>query len=299
MEVTPELLEAVRNPPSLAFLGALIGGAVSLVGGIAGRKDAKKRDKAAAEAAKVPVVTSHTVDLPGLVRQAEEAGFNPQTILNAGGLSAFTTTTTTGQNAMAAVPTAPSMGSVLAGAAGTAFNIYREDMQTKAAALSSFPPAPKMGMAEALGWTPAGGKATGGGAAFGAVPTLARNGGAPVQKAMGKYNGAPVPFEVGEVTVTNPHTTAYVDPTISDAELEETRYGDSELNATISFIERKYADTVYNLTGSTVAGRNRVYSNAWNAVRGAAMRMYGPLSNMGAEAYIKNRPLKNAGGGGW
>ncbi|QIG67465.1 hypothetical protein EVB40_007 [Rhizobium phage RHph_TM3_3_14A] len=125
------------------FLGALIGGAVSLVGGLMGRSDAKKRDAAAAKAAKVPVIsnTSHELDLKAMNAAAIAAGYNPMTILNAGGLSAFTKTRTetTGQNAMAAVPTAPSVGSVVAGAASSAFNIWRDDRQAAAqtAALSA------------------------------------------------------------------------------------------------------------------------------------------------------------------
>jgi hypothetical protein len=155
------------------FLDALIGGAVSLVGGLFGRSDAKKRDKAAAEAAKVPVVTdsdtSHTVDLPGLVAAAEASGFNPMTILNAGGLSAFTSTkqhtVTTGQNAMAAVPTAPSVGSVIAQSVGNAFQIYREDKAAaQTAALSAFPPAPvsSRGIMSVIGGTSGGYAAQGG-----------------------------------------------------------------------------------------------------------------------------------------
>jgi len=127
------------------FLNALIGAGLSLASGLMGRADAKKRDRAAAEAAKVPVVTSHKLDLKGMNQAAIEAGYNPMTILQAGGMSAFTTTSTTGQNAMAAVPTAPSVGSVFAGAAMSAFDIYRDDQKTAAAAATYFPPAPVQG----------------------------------------------------------------------------------------------------------------------------------------------------------
>ncbi|MEM5245114.1 hypothetical protein VTU32_12355 [Thermoanaerobacter sp. CM-CNRG TB177] len=164
------------------FLGALIGGAVSLVGGLMGRSDAKKRDAAAAKAAKVPVIsnTSHEVDLKALNAAAIAAGYNPMTILNAGGLSAFTKTRTetTGQNAMAAVPTAPSVGSVVAGAASSAFNIWRDDRQaaaqTAALSASSFPPAPRPGnsLMAVLTGTAAGGASGGGGLQFAAVPRL-------------------------------------------------------------------------------------------------------------------------------
>lgn len=248
-----------------AFLGALIGGAISLFGGLSARKDAKKRDAAAAEAAKVPVETeqrvSHRVDLPALVAQSQAAGFNPMTILNAGGLSAFTETeqwtSTTGQNAMAAVPTAPSFGTVLAGAASTAFNIAREDMQAaKTAALSSFPPAPRMDMATALGWSAGGGVAGGGGAQFRASPSL-------------HADGRPIKGSIETPTVTNPHTSAYVDPSLPDAEMSETRYGDSEILSMLTGGYTIYSDLVYNLTGSTNAGRNAVYGKAYDAVKGA------------------------------
>lgn len=293
MSITPDLLAAVQEPPSQAFLGALLGAGASLVGGLFARSDAKKRDKAAAEAAKVPVVTSHKVDLPGLVSSAEAAGFNPLTILNAGGLSAFTTTTTTGQNAMAAVPTAPSFGSVLSGAVGKGIDIYREDAQRAAdrqvAALSSFPAAPRLDMASIFARTAGGGKAGGGGVQFGAVPSLTS----------GANDGRPLSFTYEQSSVTNPHTSAYVDPTLADAETSETRYGDSELLSMATGAYTLYSDLVYNLTGSTNAGRNAVYSNAWEAVRSTAARVVAPLSNMGAEAYMRTVPKGKSGGGGW
>lgn len=274
-------------PTTHAFLGALIGGAISLIGGAAARKDAKKRDAAAAEAAKVPVVTdstattSHEVDLPGLISAAEASGFNPMTILNAGGLSAFTTSTakthseTTGQNAMAAVPTAPSMGTVFANAASTGFNIYREDAAAKTAAnnaaLSQYPAAPPMSAAQALGLTPAGGRTSisGSQAAFSVGPSLSQRAG----------SGAPMMPEIEAPKTTNPHKRFDIDPTIPGAEAYEQRYGDSELANTMAWGMTGFDDLWYNVTGKTSDERYEQYGkplingakSAFDSVRSGAL----------------------------
>lgn len=46
-----------------------------------------------------------------------------------------------------------------------------------------------------------------------------------------QYTGEPYLYDwkVGDVTVTNPYTSLYVNPNISDVEIKETRYGDSSL----------------------------------------------------------------------
>lgn len=243
------LITAGVVPTTHGFLGALIGGAISLVGGAAARKDAKKRDEAAAEAAKVPVETesetSHTVDLKGMNQAAIDAGWNPYTILMAGGLGAFTKSNTksvtTGQNAMAAVPTAPSFGSVLAGASGTAFNLYREDAAAKAAAkptLSTFPSAPPMSAAQALGLTPAGGKSARG------LSFVTSN----VPKASA---GAPRAPEVETPKTQNPHIYGRIDPTNPGASAWTQRYGDSEVLQMIAGVSVIADDLIYNITGKT------------------------------------------------
>lgn len=245
------------------FLGALIGGAIALFGGMSAKKDAEKRDKAAAKAAEVPVETDteHTVDLKGLVEKAQEAGFNPMTILNAGGLAAFTKThtKTTGQNAMAAVPTAPSTGSVIAGALSTGFNIYREDAAAeraeRVAAMSSFPARPTATLGSILTGTPAGGKAGGGGAQFAAAPAL---------KA-----GAPVVPEFERGTKVNPHSTWKVDPTIPSAEDGETEYGD--LLGNVFGVRNLYLNTLYNLTGMTEPERHKYYGEVYESAKTGAM----------------------------
>lgn len=229
------------------FLGALIGGLFA-------RSAAKKAAKAAEEAAKVPVVTetSHTVDLLAMNAKAIEAGYNPMTLLNAGGLSAFTTTKniTTGQNAMAAAQAkaaVPSMGSVFAGALGGALDSLTSTVFQAAAPMSKdyFPPAPtrSMGMAEALGWktlgnTPAGSRVSG------AMQFASGMAGSPP-----KGLGSPVVPQQGERTVTNPYNKALVDPTVGDAEGHETRGGDIASSAAGAWIY--YNDYLYNMTGTT------------------------------------------------
>lgn len=232
------------------FLGALIGG-------IFARKDAKKAAKLAAEAAKVPQVTTseHVLDLKAMNAAAIEAGYNPQTILNAGGMSAFTKTTqtTTGHNAMAAAQAAgavPSMGSVFAGAVGSTLDAMTASTFKAMAPMSTsyFPPAPKMGMAKAMGWedvitgTSGGGKAGGGGARVLAT------------SAMSAKAGMPQTPTIETPTVTNPHNRYAVDPTIRDADAFSARYGEPGEWASAPWIV--YNDTMYNLTGTTNADRN-------------------------------------------
>ncbi|QWY83452.1 hypothetical protein [Rhizobium phage RHph_X92] len=275
------------------FLGALIGGAVSMIGGMMGRSDAKKRDAAAAKAAKVPVITntSHEVDLAGMNAAAIAAGYNPMTILNAGGLSAFTKTRTetTGQNAMAAVPTAPSFGSVLANAASSAFNIYREDAAAasaqRTAALSSFPPVPRpsAGLMSIIAGTPAGGRSAGGGAQF-----MAR----PMMSALPKVAGLPVTPSVEQPTLTNPHPNAAIDATTRDASAYEERYGD--VAGSVAGIWVAYQDALRNVTGLDQKDRHQFYAdtvnNGWHRLKSAYQA---------AQAAYAASPAPTAVGGAW
>ncbi|QIG67237.1 hypothetical protein EVB36_007 [Rhizobium phage RHph_TM36] len=307
------------------FLGALIGGAVSLVGGLMGRSDAKKRDAAAAKAAKVPVIsnTSHELDLKAMNAAAIAAGYNPMTILNAGGLSAFTKTRTetTGQNAMAAVPTAPSVGSVVAGAASSAFNIWRDDRQaaaqTAALSASSFPPAPRPGnsLMAVLTGTAAGGASGGGGLQIAAVPRLTQKAGA----------GMPVTPSVEQPTLTNPHPNAAIDRDTRDASAYEERYGD--VAGSVAGIWVAYQDALRNVTGYDQKERHKFYANTvnagWQAVKSAYAGAQGQFAGTGAPTIlggawdrakqglaresnawfgtggILGPSTKNGGGGGW
>lgn len=325
-----ELFREALNHQNNAFLGALIGGGLSLIGGLFGRKDAKKKDRKAKKdadiankkaeeenkkaeeraekASKTPVITktASKVDLKGLVQAAQDAGFNPVTYLNSGALSAYTSTTskTTGSNAGAltnvgyipptfATASAPSVGSVIAGALGTGFNIAREDglFQAKAA-VNSFPSAPKPGWAQAMPemFTTAAKAFVTKGTMSQKMPT----------------DGSAIRPSVETPTMTNPHTSAYVDPTVSDAEMMETRYGDSEILAMYGAVTRGYADLVYNVTGSTSAGRSKVYEWMWNKATGALKQGVGMANHANAFEAIqaaggtsRGKLSTRNGGGGW
>lgn len=230
----------------------------SLISGIFARKDAKKAAKLAEEAAKVPLVqeTEHEVDLIGMNNAAIEAGYNPMTLLNAGGLSAFTKTknTTTGHNAMAAAQAkgaVPSMGSVFAGAVGSTLDNLTASVFQAAAPLSKnyFPPAPPkvVGMADALGWNTlaktAGGTKVAGSSGF----VTGMNGkGAPA-------HGNPLVPVQGEVTVTNPWPKQKVDPYFRDAEGTETRSSDVVSNAYGVWVTGM--DWMYDQTGISYPDR--------------------------------------------
>lgn len=240
------------------FLGALIGGLFA-------RSAAKKAAKAAEEAAKIPVVTenesSHKVDLLGMNAAAIEAGYNPMTLLNAGGLSAFTTSysksTTTGHNAMAAAQAqaaVPSMGSVFAGALGSTLDNLTSTVFKAAAPMSKdyFPPAPPkaMGMADALGWSTlantAGGANVRGSSGFSTgMNGKAANSNVPL--------GNPLAPVAGEVTVTNPWPVQKVDPYFRDAEGTETRSSDVVSNAYGVWVTGM--DWMYDQTGISYPDR--------------------------------------------
>lgn len=242
------------EPPHYAFLGALIGG-------LLGRSDAKKAARAAAEAAKVPIVTSHTVDLKGMNAAAIEAGYNPMTILNAGGLSGWTTTSTIGHNAMAAAQAkgaVPSIGSVISGALSSTIDSLAGAAFKSMAPMSSsyFPPAPTpdLGMAGALGWgkmqnTAGGGNAGGGGLQFRTTPTLSSS-------KVGAYM-APTQ-EAGEVV--NPHSVLSIDPTAQAAEAWETYY--SEPGGYVGMMDNIKNTLIYSATGITKAYRETMYGGA-------------------------------------
>lgn len=254
MRVSPH--EAWEHPfgRNEYFLGALISG-------IFARKDAKKAAKAAAEAAKIPMVTTtdHVVDLLGMNKSAMEAGYNPMTILNAGGLSAFTktTNTTTGHNAMAAAQAqgaVPSMGSVFSNAfAGTidslAGSVFKAVLPEAPMSKNYFPPAPSsgMGMAEAMGWNTL--AKTPGGSTMGTQGANYATGSGKVPKGL----GLPLTAQGGEKTVTNPYQVAWVDPTVADGETFETRYADLGSNAAVPYIA--YQDYVTNMTGLNTTQR--------------------------------------------
>lgn len=243
-----ELMQVLLTTTSLethhAFLGALIGG-------LLGRSQAKKNARLMAEAAKVPLVTSHKVDLEGMNKAAIDAGYNPMTVLNAGGMAGWTTTTQTGHNAMAAAQAAgavPSVGSVFAGALSGTIDALAGAAFKAVAPMSRdyYPPAPSKsgGMAQALGWT--GGTARAGGAAspVGATYTAAARLGT-------LASGAPQYPEIEQPKTQNPYRMFHIDPTDPGAAAMEERLGDSELASMVAFGLTGFNDLLYNVTGTT------------------------------------------------
>lgn len=376
-----------------AFLGSLIGGAVSLVGGLLGRSDQKKKDKAAAKAAATPQVTTSTlfdrtqtnskggatqtstgfagsdsdtrsfadnqhsststtttgVSLGRLVQEAELAGFNPLTVLRAGLGGAFSTTTTkntardvnrshvvgtssqwstqrseqeqwqktdnvtrqegknitTGHNAMAAVPQAPSVGSVIANAAGNAFDTYRQDQQR--AADNAY--RDKVLDAQIAARATPSAANTSGSSFY--VPSMVSAGSAVRQGATAALSrSAPRTPSVETPTVTNPYSgNIQVDDTVSDIAAAEDRYG--ELGALPFAIRNYIADLLKNVTGTTTAERAAVrqglvtdasaaLSQSVNGARQKLAEMNGaatPAAQVGA--MISRPPSRGGGGGGW
>lgn len=166
-----------RDMPERAFLGALLGAGASLIGGLFGKSSEKKAAKKqqnqtmqavqmALEAEKVPVVTttendnrvdtSSSIDLKRLVKEAEEAGYNPLTALRSGLASGYIKTTTTDKSRNTVTETgtkaglaaqilgnapAPqketSMGEILAGAFSTGVSLYNDAAQKAALATSN------------------------------------------------------------------------------------------------------------------------------------------------------------------
>lgn len=258
-----------------AFLG-------SLLSGIFGRKDAKRAARLAEEAAKVPLVSTNVANLAEMNKQAIANGYNPMTILNAGGLSAFSTTTTTGHNAMAAAQArgaVPSFGSVLTGAIGKTIDsitgsLFKSALPASAGmGASYFPPAPSadFGMAGALGWNTGSTVSAQRGGAI-ASPAfkssrLATNAGAPMLPAFDRPQ------------TVNPWVQYGVDPSTGGAEPFAQRYGESELVETIAGVYAGWDDIWYNVTGMTSQERYKamgqpvakVANNAFDSVKAGVL----------------------------
>lgn len=188
--------------------GALLGAGASLVGSIFGGKQ------------KNTTTTSH-VDYKRLVREAEAAGFNPLTALRNGGAAGFSVTTSSGGGA-------PLSSRIADGVAG-AMNVLSQSDSF----LSKFDPhadnlreaqyslinaqvanleastAAMMRQASNYEHRPSGGAAQ-----------LSKQGAA--LSAL----GLPQTPEAGDVTVTNPHAHAVVDPNQRDADAYTVRYGE-------------------------------------------------------------------------
>lgn len=263
-----------------AFLG-------SLISGIFARKDAKRNAKLMAEAAKVPVVTSHEFDAAGMNKSAIDNGYNPLTYLKMGLASAFTKTSVTGQGAMAAAAAAgavPSFGSVMAGAFGSTLDALAGNAFRNFGSLGKdyFPPAPSpdMGMASAMGWNTIGRTSGGGssvvGARYAGGATLAANSFGRVGKV---GDGRPMYPEVEAPKTQNPYARYGIDPTSPGATAWQERYGDSEIMSMIGGGLTAWDDIWYNVTGMTSDERYKslgqpvakTVTNAFDSIKAGAL----------------------------
>ena len=239
--------------------GALISGGLSLVSGLFARNDAKKALKAA-QAAQAKAdehnisLGSHYRKLPyvamgELVSDAEKHGFNPLTILRAGGLSAYGKAQQVPGYQMQMIgpaPTAniPSMGSVVAGALSAGFNTYRQDAirhENMAFQNSLMDKSFAQNMAlRAVGFGT-------GNSVMGGNGTKVAGG---LSGKAGAFTGAPQKPEVGKVEVSNPWNIFHVDPSVRNANAMEDRYGDDG-GGLMGSVFNTMSDFWYNVTDMT------------------------------------------------
>lgn len=107
----------------------VIGTAVSAVGGLINAGAQRDHEMSIAEAQSKPQVTTHTADLAKLRADAEANGFNALTVLRAGGLSAYGSTTSPPLMARATSPTSP-VGQLFSGI-GATFGAFTEVQRNK------------------------------------------------------------------------------------------------------------------------------------------------------------------------
>lgn len=287
------------------MLGALIGGGISLLGGLFGRSDKKKQEQrqhqldemmglrnlALVEAgnkerlriAKELANTPLTFDAKGFMKGAEAAGFNPVTFMQGGGMALYTKGHNAAAAAQIAVPDVfqwggrqaaeiPSIGSVAANALSTGFSIYQDGanrladqafqkemlgLQLNAVQASNARRSRSFNVPFTVG-----------------AGTATRSGGG------GTYLRSPfsdASIEAGQRTATNPYRMGNVDPTVPDAEMAETRYGD--LGQELFGATNALNDLWYGITGKTSAERYK----AWEPVRaelGQAAKTAAPYLSM-------------------
>lgn len=211
--------------------------------------------------------------LDHLVADAERAGFNPLSVLRAGGAALYSKQvnlpgyqmmmpSTFQWSELPGLPTrsaqsvssAPGVGSLLAGAANDAFghfmsetrllgqqNFQRELLQMSLAGVAK---GKKAGNTTAGSSFYVPGYLTAGQAAkVAALPALAR----------------PQQPEAGKVEVTNPFDYRGVDPTSRDASTFTGRYGESELVEMVTGTKTFFDDIFFNLTGMTGPQRFKMF----------------------------------------
>lgn len=108
----------------LATWAPVIGTAVSAVGGLMSAGARRDHELSIAEAQSKPQVTTNTVDLAKMRADAEANGFNPLTVLRAGGMAGYGVQTSPALMARPTSPTSP-VGEFLGGIGGM-FGAFQE-----------------------------------------------------------------------------------------------------------------------------------------------------------------------------
>lgn len=223
------------------MLGALIGAAGSLLGGLLGGETKQKGRSRTRSTTASTSTTKNKVHLQQLVNAAERNGFNPLTLLRAGGLAAFTDSTTTGlstgrsftKSRGGSSSTAP-LAAGIAGAAsqiGGAIDNPSPSRASQSAADAWQAPlgasnagAEQQLLTQQVGTQPRIPVST----TYSAKPALA------AQAVTDGSDGSAMTPTYEKPTVTNPFSQGSgvkVDPTVPDAAAAEERYGDILSNA--------------------------------------------------------------------
>lgn len=213
-----------------AWVAPLISAGAGLIGKLFGGKDDNK--------------SSNRVDYKQMVADAEAAGFNPLTVLRAGGAAGYTTThhpalssvNTVGAIAEAVGNFAMNYDANKASREQAEFdlvqaqiaNIQTETAQRKAAMLAV--PKRIAGNAKDSTGRPA--------EDYSKTPKLLLPWATPL--------AVPQKPEAGDVTVTNPHAKALVDPKVRDGATYENRYGEFGGSIMGGYVAMK--DWMYNLS---------------------------------------------------
>lgn len=212
---------------------------------------------------------SSWVDTDAMMKAAERSGFNPVTWLNAGGMQAYTQTRdyrlTTGHNAADAfkmmipeyalsqasqVPQQHSMLSALGAglsAAGTAMGTqYRADMsydlQSQRMAQMAMG-----GINQGMGLSGTNGLQTA--LSYGSQSVRSAGGALSPGGGVSPY-AYPANWKPGDVEVTHPFGRGFIDPTVSNADVKEARYG--EPGDWLFGVDTMLHDSVRNLSGRSL-----------------------------------------------
>lgn len=235
-----------------AWVGPAIAAGASLIGKLFGGGDDK-------------TTQTSTVNYKKLVREAEQAGFNPLTALRAGGGAGFTSTTAShpalsawtgvtdaiGQFASAYDPEANERAKLQDDLMRAQLDNIQSETKQRMRSLE----VPVKTGSTAVDWA-----------------------GIPIRSAAAQNAGAPMTPELERPTVTNPHEKAHVNPFVRDGQTYEGRYG--ELGGSLAGLYVGYQDAKYNMLKSPPLGRSDVVrQTVWEKAKG----IYNdPVGAMGA-----------------